>query len=91
MARQPFESGTPDVNNCLLGDKGRCRNVPLCKDRRTCKGCGWDRDEYIRRIALLRNKGMQNVTPARMSILRHNYGVDPRINLKGLRVGRKTI
>lgn len=76
MEKAPFEMGTPEKANCLLGDKGKSRNVPLCDQRKSCIGCGWDKTEHRRRISLIRSKGLTPISEFQKNKLRTVYGAD---------------
>ena len=89
MARRPFETGTPDVDNCLLGDKGKSRNVPLCEDRRTCKGCGWDKKEHQRRLNLIHYRGLTPISEWRLKKLRTDWGMDTSQPIIGAHIGKR--
>ena len=75
--------------NCLLGENGRVRNERECNRQGGCRGCGFDREEHTRRLAILRDKGLRPLTPARRSILLQEWSVNPNWELFGLRVGKK--
>lgn len=78
-----------DVANCLCGMKGRARNEGQCKDRRTCAGCGFDRDEYMRRLRILRDRGLSPLNDGKKEMLRKTWGIDSKLNLRGLSVRKK--
>ena len=86
---QYTEVETTSMPNCMCGDKGRCRNERECNRQGGCGGCGFDRDEHERRLAILREKGMQPITPGRRASLVKEWGVSSRIELSGLRIGKK--
>ncbi|MBR4856543.1 MAG: hypothetical protein IKU94_07970 [Bacteroidaceae bacterium] len=83
------EQSVDAMPNCLCGDDGRNRNERECFRRGGCRGCGFDRDEYLRRLDIIRNKGMQPVTTARMADLIRDWSVNPYSDIIGLRVGKK--
>lgn len=86
---QHTEAETTAIPNCLCGDKGRARNERECVRRGGCRGCGFDREEYIRRLKILHDKGMKPITTARRADLLHEWGMNPNSEISGLRIGKK--
>lgn len=86
---QDTEVETTAMPNCLCGENGRVRNERECFRRGGCKGCGFDRDEHMRRLEILRENGLRPLTSARRSILLQEWSVNPNWELFGLRVGKK--
>lgn len=86
---QYTEVPTEEMPNCLCGENGRVRNERECNRQGGCRGCGFDREEHMRRLAVLRDKGLKSLTSARRSILLQEWSVNPAWELVGLRVGKK--
>lgn len=72
-----------DVENCLCGTRGRARNDGQCKDRRTCFGCGFDRAEYMRRLRIMRDRGLSPLNAGKKEMLRKTWGIDGNLDLRG--------
>lgn len=83
------EVETTVMPNCLCGENGRCRNERECNRQGGCRGCGFDRDEYLRRLAILRDQGVRPLSAGRRSVLLQEWSVNPTWDLYGLRVGKK--
>lgn len=75
--------------NCMCGENGRSRNDRECVRRGGCRGCGFDRDEYMRRLALLRDVGIKHISSAHRADLVRDWGVNPTFEIFSLRVGKK--
>jgi len=86
---QYTEVPTSEMPNCLCGDKGRVRNERECVRRGGCRGCGFDCDEHMRRLEILRGNGMKLITAARRADLLRDWGINPNFEIFGLRVGTK--
>lgn len=83
------ERDTSAKPNCLCGEQGRNRDEGECKRRKTCDGCGFDRKEYIRRISLLRERGLTEIGEQRKEHLRKDFHADAKNPLYALDFGRK--
>ena len=86
---QYTEAETTAMPNCLCGENGRNRNERECTRRGGCKGCGFDREEHLRRLEILRNHGVRPLSDARRSVLLQQWSVNPTWEIFGLRVGKK--
>lgn len=83
------EQSIDAMPNCLCGEDGRNRNERECFRRGGCRGCGFDREEHLRRLAIIQDKGLRPLTAARRSILLQEWGINPAWDISGLRVGKK--
>lgn len=79
------------VPNCMCGDNGRSRNEHECKRQGGCSGCGFDRTEYMRRINLIHDGGLQPITEDQRNALREKWKakIDADHRIVGLRVRAK--
>lgn len=80
---------TTAMTNCLCGDSGRSRNDKECARKKNCEGCGFDRNEHERRIAILRSVGLKKVPPMQMDDLAVAWGVNRNKSLFRLEIGKK--
>lgn len=86
---QYTEVETSPMKNCLCGENGRVRNERECSRRGGCVGCGFDKAEHERRLGILRDKGIKPLSSARKAILLQEWGINPKLEICSLRVGKK--
>lgn len=88
-ASRYVQAETTAMENCLCGENGRSRNEKECARRKGCAGCGFDRDEYQRRVAVLRSGGLRRVPEDRMQDMATGWGVNTHLELYSLQLEKK--
>lgn len=83
-----YEDAVSHMPNCLCGESGKNRDVRVCNKRQSCDGCGFDRDEYRRRINIIRRGGLREISFKHKSDLIHKYGIRTDSTLRGISVGK---
>lgn len=80
---------TTIMPNCMCGELGRNRNEPECNRRKSCAGCGFDRTEYMRRINMIRDRGLSVIGERRKERLRKEFKANVEKPLYCLNLGKR--
>lgn len=83
------EQDVSAIPNCLCGANGKGRDENACNRRRSCVGCGFDKEEYLRRIRILRRDGLKDIGFNQHSDLLKKYGISVDLKLRGINVKRE--